>query len=197
MFYLFYLTSMKTYAGALKRGEFIDHQGSFWQLQKVEFYSPGKGSALTHAKMKNVKTGKTLDYAFKSNEDVETIDVSSVEMTYMYKDTDSLYFMNQQTYDQTSIPLGMAEGFAQYLKEGDKIYVYMHEDEALSLRAPLTVTMKIVECEDAVKGDTVSNVRKPAKTETGATVMVPLFVKVGETVTINPESGEYTGRAQA
>jgi elongation factor P len=90
----------------------------------------------------------------------------------------------------------MAEGFSQYLKEGDKIYVYMHEEEALSLRAPLTVTMKIVECEDAVKGDTVSNVRKPAKTETGATVMVPLFVKVGETVTINPESGEYTGRAQ-
>jgi elongation factor P len=187
---------MNTYAGALKRGEFINHQGAIWQLMKVEFYSPGKGSALTHAKMKNVKSGKTLDYAFKSAENVEIVDVNSVEMTYMYKDTDSLYFMNQQTYDQTSIPLGMAEGFSQYLKEGDKIYVYMHEEEALSLRAPLTVTMKIVECEDAVKGDTVSNVRKPAKTETGATVMVPLFVKVGETVTINPESGEYTGRAQ-
>jgi elongation factor P len=185
---------MNTYAGALKRGEFIMHQSSIWQLIKVEFYSPGKGSALTHAKMKNVKTGKTLDYAFKSAESVETVDVNSIEMQFMYKDDETMCFMNPQTYDQVTIPLTMAEGFVQYLKEGDKLYIYMHDEVALSVRAPLTVTMKIVETEDAVKGDTVTNARKPATTETGATVLVPLFVKAGETVTINPETGEYTGR---
>jgi elongation factor P len=185
---------MNTYAGALKRGEFIMHQGSIWHLQKIEFYSPGKGSALTHAKMKNVASGKTLDYAFKSNENVETIDVSSVEMQYMYKDADAMYFMNQQTFDQVSVPLGMAEGFIQYLKEGDKLYVYMYDEKAISVRPPASVTMRITEAEDAIKGDTVSNVRKQAKTDTGATVMVPNFIKVGELVSINPETGEYTGR---
>jgi len=113
----------------------------------------------------------------------------------MYKDAESLYFMNAQTYDQVAVPVGMAEGFVQYLKEGDKLYVFMQEDKALSVRAPLTVRLKITHTEDAVKGDTVSNARKPATTETGATVMVPLFVKAGEVVTINPETGEYVGRS--
>jgi len=186
---------MKTYAGALKRGEFIIYQGNICQVVKTEFYSPGKGSALMHTKLKSVQTLKTVDYAFKSNESVETIDVNSIEMQFMYKDSDSMYFMNEQTYDQVTIPLAMAEGFVQYLKEGDKLFVFMHEDKALSVRPPLTVHLKIVETENAVKGDTVSNARKSAITETGATVMVPLFVKAGETVTINPESGEYVGRS--
>ncbi|MFO0703263.1 MAG: elongation factor P [Patescibacteria group bacterium] len=186
---------MKTYAGGLKRGEFVNHQGSIWQITKTEFYSPGKGSALMHTKLKNVATGKTVDYAFKSNEDVETVEVNSIEMQYMYKDEDNLYFMNEQTYDQMSVPVSMAEGFVQYLKEGDKLYVFVHEDKALSVRAPLTVRLKVTETEDAVKGDTVTNARKPATTETGATIMVPLFVKAGEIVTINPETGEYVGRA--
>lgn len=186
---------MKTHAGALKKGEFINHLGAIWQVTKTEFYSPGKGSALTHAKLKNVQTLKTLDYAFKSNEDVDTVDVNSVEMQYMYKDEDNLYFMNEQTYDQVSVPIMMAEGFAQYLKEGDKLYVFMNEDKALSVRAPLAVRLKITATDAAVKGDTVTNARKPATTETGATVMVPLFVKVGELVIINPETGEYVGRA--
>ena len=186
---------MKTYAGGLKRGEFVNHQGSIWQITKTEFYSPGKGSALMHTKLKNVATGKTVDYAFKSNEDVETVEVNSIEMQYMYKDEDNLYFMNEQTYDQMSVPVSMAEGFVQYLKEGDKLYVFVHEDKALSVRAPLTVRLKVTETEDAVKGDTVTNARKPATTETGAKIMVPLFVKAGEIAEINPETGEYDGRA--
>ncbi len=186
---------MKTYAGGLKKGDFIIYQGSICQVVKTEFYSPGKGSALMHTKLKNVQTLKTVDYAFKSNESVETVEVNSVEMQYMYRDEDSLHFMNEQTYDQVEVPASMAEGFVQYLKEGDKLYVYMHEDKALSVRAPLTVRLKITSTEDAVKGDTVTNARKPAMTETGATVMVPLFVKAGETVTINPDTGEYVGRA--
>lgn len=186
---------MKTYAGGLKRGEFIIYQGAICQIVKTEFYSPGKGSALMHTKLKDVKTLKTVDYAFKSNESVETVEVNSIEMQYMYKDSDSLHFMNEQTYDQVEVPVSMAEGFVQYLKEGDKLYVFMHEDRALSVRAPLTVRLKVVQTDDAVKGDTVTNARKPATTETGAVVMVPLFVKAGETVTINPETGEYVGRS--
>lgn len=186
---------MKTYAGGLKKGEFVNHQGAIWQITKTEFYSPGKGSALMHTKLKNVATGKTVDYAFKSNEDVETVEVNSIEMQYMYKDDENLYFMNEQTYDQTSVPVAMAEGFIQYIKEGDKLYVYIHDDKALSVRAPLTVRLKITETEDGVKGDTVTNAKKPATVETGAIVMVPLFVKVGEVITINPETGEYVGRA--
>ena len=186
---------MKTYAGGLKKGEFVIHQGEICQVVKTEFYSPGKGSALMHTKLKNVQSGKTQDYAFKSNEDVETVEVNSIEMQFMYKDDDSMFFMNEQTYEQVSVPTSMAEGFVQYLKEGDKLFVFIQDDKALSVRPPMSVRLKVIQTEDAVKGDTVNNARKSATLETGAIVMVPLFVKAGETITLNPETAEYTGRA--
>lgn len=185
---------MQTYAGNLKNGEFIRHQDGIWQIVKAEFYSPGKGSALMRAKMKNVGSGKTNDYTFKSQESVETMDVNSMEMQYLYKDAESLYFMNEQTFEQMEVPLAMAEGFSQFLKEGDKMYVYVLDDKALSVRPPSSLRLKITQTEDAARGDTVGNVKKPATVETGATVMVPAFIKAGDIITINPETAEYTGR---
>jgi elongation factor P len=98
-------------------------------------------------------------------------------------------------YEQHSIPLAVVGAVANFLKDGENIYVYMYQDKPLTIRPPASVRLKIIESEDAAKGDTVSNARKPAIVETGATVMVPLFVKVGETIVINPETGTYTERA--
>ncbi len=187
---------MKTYAGNLKKGEFLEYQNDIWQIQKAEFYSPGKGSALMKIKMKNMVSGKNLDYTFKSNEDVFTVEVESVEMQYLYRDAEFMYFMNERTYNQYSIPLEIAGDVYIYLKEGDKLYVYLHNDKPLSLRPPASVRLRVVETEDAAKGDTVSGAKKQAKLESGATVMVPLFVKQGELVAVNPETGEYTERVK-
>lgn len=185
---------MKTNAGNIKRGEFILYQGQPHQVQKAEFYSPGKGSALMRTRLKNVATGKQVDYTFKSNEIVEVIEVNSIEMQYLYKDAESMYAMDKN-YEQFSIPLAVVGDVIGYLKEGETIFVYMYGDTPLAIRPPATVRLKVVETEDAVKGDTVSGAKKPAIVETGVTVMVPLFVKQGETIVVNPETGEYTERA--
>lgn len=185
---------MKTNAGNLKKGEFVHYQGDIWQVQKADFYSPGKGSALMKTRIKNLVTGKNIEYTYKSSEQVDVLQVDSIEMQYLYKDNENLYFMNERNYNQYSVPLNVVGSVSDFFKEGDKMFVYLHDEKPLTIRAPLSVRVKVVEAEDAAKGDTVSGAKKPVKVETGATVMVPIFVKVGETITVNPETAEYTGR---
>lgn len=185
---------MKTDAGNLKKGQFISYNNEIWQVQKTEFYSPGKGSALMKTVFKNISSGKTLSYTFKSNEGVETLDVDIVELQYLYKDNDFLYFMNERTYEQCHLDLSLAGNVVNYLKEGDKLYVLMHEGKPLSLRPPQNVKLKVIKAEEAVKGDTVTGAKKIVKVETGASVAAPLFIKIGDTIVINPETGEYVER---
>lgn len=185
---------MKINAGNLKKGEFVKYQNEIWMVQKADFYSPGKGSALMKAKIKNIISGKNIDYTFKSNESVETLEVTSVEMQYLYADKEFAYLMDERTYEQYQIPLTVVGDVYRYLKEGTKHFVYLYQDKPLTMRPPLSVKLKIIEAEDAAKGDTVGGVKKAVKLETGVTVMAPIFVKVGETISVNPETGEYTGR---
>ncbi len=145
-------------------------------------------------KLKNVVTGKNIDFTFKSNEFVESIEVSSIEMQYLYKDNENAYTMDT-AYEQHTIPLAVVGDIVNYLKEGETIFVYMYQDKPLTIRPPAAVRLKVIETEDAVKGDTVSGAKKPAVVETGATVMVPLFIKQGEMIVVNPETGTYSERA--
>ena len=186
---------MAIQAGNLKRGEFIMHLGDIWQVQKTEFYSPGKGSALMRSKLKNVSSGKTVDYNYKSNESIETVDVTSIEMQYLYKDAENAFFMDNQSYQQYELLLSVIGSVIEYFKEGESMYVYVHDEKALNIQPPVSVTLKVIQTEDAARGDTVSGAKKEAELETGVKVMVPLFIKKGEMIVVNPELGEYTGRA--
>ncbi len=186
---------MRVKAGNLKKGSFIEHNAELWQVVKAEFYAPGKGSALMKAGLKNIKNGKTLAYTYKSNEDVETLDVEAVEMQYLYKDAEFLYFMNERSYEQVQLLIDLANGVENYLKEGDKIFLLIYNNEPISLRPPQSVRLKVIRTDDAAKGDTVSNAKKPATVETGATLEVPLFIKVNDVIVVNPENGEYMERA--
>jgi elongation factor P len=185
---------MKINAGNLKKGDFILYQNEIWQIQKAEFYAPGKGAALMKTKIWNVKTGKNIDITFKSGEEVEVVEVESRLMVFLYKDNENLYFMDEKTFNQYSLPLTAVSGLEKYLKEGEKLYVYIFNDVPLSVRPPLSVRLKVVKAEEAVKGDTVSSAKKPVTLETGAVIMAPLFIKEGDIVIVNPETGEYTGR---
>ncbi|PIY69422.1 elongation factor P [Candidatus Roizmanbacteria bacterium CG_4_10_14_0_8_um_filter_39_9] len=187
---------MKTNAGSLKKGEFIRYQGDIWQIQKADFYSPGKGSALMKARIKNIITAKNIEYAFKSNEDVDVLDVECLEMQYLYKDNELLYFMNPRTYNQYTLLIGVVGEAAKFMKEGNSYFVYVHDEKPLTMRPALSVKLKIIETEDAVKGDTVSGAKKSAKVETGVMVMVPIFCKIGDTITVNPETGDYGERVK-
>lgn len=185
---------MRIEAGNLKKGQFILHNNEIWQVQKTEFYSPGKGSALMKTVIKNINTGKTLAYTFKSNEDVETVDVEAVELQYLYKDTNFLYFMNEKNFEQYQLSISSAGEIANFLKEGDKIYVLLYDNKPIGIRPPQSVRLKVIQSEEAVKGDTVSGAKKVVTVETGAKVSVPLFIKTGDLIVINPETGEYVER---
>lgn len=188
---------MKTNAGNLKKGDFIRYQEAMWQVQKAQFYSPGKGSALMRTKIKNIMSGKNIDYTFKSNEEVEVLDIESIEMQYLYKDSLQLYFMNERTYQQYEIPIAVVDSIANFLKEGNKYFVYIYNDKPLNVRPPMSVQLKVAQTDEVVKGDTATSAKKPAKLESGVTVMVPLFIKTGDSIIINPETGEYVERVKS
>ena len=185
---------MKTNAGNLKRGDFVFYQDTIWQVQRADFYSPGKGAALMKTRIKNILSAKNIEYNYKSNEQVDVLDVTSVEMQYLYKDNENIFLMDERTYNQFSLSLVVVGKTADFLKEGEKMFVYLYNDKPLTIRPPMSVSLKIIEAADAIKGDTVTGAKKPAIVETGVTVLVPLFIKVGEMITVNPETGEYTGR---
>lgn len=188
---------MKKTAGDLKKGDFIYHQNDIWQVQKTEFNFQGRGQATMRTRLKNVTSNKNVDNNYKTGDGVETVDVDVVEMQYLYKNTHELHFMNPRSYEQLSLPTSLVGHIADYLREGDKYWILMHDDKPLSMRPPASVRLKVTETESAVKGDTVSGAKKPAVLETGVTVMVPLFIKTGEVIVVNPETGEYSERVKS
>ncbi len=185
---------MKVNAGNLKKGDFIFHNNEIWQIQKADFYSPGKGAALMKTRIKNIISGKNIEYTYKSNEQVDVLEVNSIEMQYLYHDNENLYFMDERTYNQVSLPIKVVGDIYKFFKEGEKMYVYIYDEKLLTVRPPLSVKVKVIEAEEAIKGDTVTGAKKPVKVETGAIIMVPIFIKTGDIITVNPETGEYTGR---
>lgn len=184
---------MKVDAGSIKKGDFMNHQEDIWQVLKTDFNYQGRGQANIRIRIKSVTSGKTLELNFKTTVMVETTEVDTVEMQYLYKDAENLYFMNERTYQQYSVPLTTVE-FVDYLKEGNKYFVILHGDTPISVRPPANVHLSVTSTEDAVKGDTVSGAKKNAVLETGVTVLVPLFVKVGDVVSVNAATGQYIER---
>lgn len=188
---------MKINAGNIKKGDFLLYRSKVWHVSKTEFSFQGRGLAVVRLKLKNEGDKTSIDQTFKSTEQLERAEVSNKLMQYLYQDGKNLFFMDEENFSQLSLPQGVVGKFANFLKQGDRYYVIMHEDKPLTIRIPPSVKLKVVETEQAVKGDTVSGAKKPAKVETGVTVTVPLFIKVGDVIIINPETGEYVERAKS
>lgn len=185
---------MKINAGNIKKGEFILYQDNFWQVQKAEFYSPGKGSALMRTKIKNTQTGKVIDLTFKSSELIEKVEVEVRELIFLYQDNDELHFMDERSFEQFTLKKEIIGKLGSFLKENSKIYGLIFNEKLLNIRPPMSVTLRVEKTEEAIKGDTVSGAKKEAILETGTKIMVPLFIKKGDLLTVNPETGEYTGK---
>lgn len=182
-------------SGDLKKGICIIFRGEPHLVVDKTFVSPGKGSAFTRAKLKNLKTGAVLEFTFKSGEKIEEAEVHTLEFQYLYQQGNDFFFMNPRTYEQISLPAELIGAFKNFLKDGETYKIMMLEDQPICLVPPPKVILKIVETETGAKGNTVTGATKPAKTETGYILQVPLFVKVGDMVAINTETGQYAGRA--
>lgn len=170
--------------------------GEIYLVMESQHVNPGKGAAFVRTKLKNIKSGKTIEMTFKSNESVEMVEVERRRMQYLYNNGEMYSFMDNESYEQIEINSSLLEGKKEFLKEGLEVMVIKFEGVPLSVSLPMKVTYKIIEAEPGVKGDTASgNVTKEATMENGTKIRVPLFIKVGEEVIVNTETGEYVERA--
>jgi len=181
-------------AGQLSKGMFILVKDAPYEVTEREFVYPGKGTAFIRAKLKNMKTGQVLKQVIKSQEQVEDIEVTELECQFLYSDGETLHFMNSETYEQFGISAAVLDDKAKYLKEGDTYELVMWEDEPLNIKLPFKMKYAVTQAEDAVKGDTVTGATKTVEVETGLTVKVPLFIKEGDNIIVNTETGEYVER---
>ena len=185
----------KVSTAEFKRGMHIIYRDEPWQITEVEFVNPGKGSAFYRTKLRNVQTGRTVDFTFKSGEMVEQYDVYSKDLQYLYRDGDILTFMDPDNFNQIGMNVSVAGDQVDFMKESESYQVLLHDDEGIGLRMPKRVVQTVEYTEEAARGNTVANVLKPATLDNGATVMVPAFVKNGDRIAVNPETREYLERA--
>ncbi len=180
--------------GNIRKGSYILFKNTPHLVTKTEFVSPGKGAAFTRARMKSIKTGASQEFTFKSVEPVEELDVSSREMQFLYMDDAEVVFMDPRTYEQVSIPTSLIEGKTGYLTPDVTMYILFYNDEAIGVRFPLNVKLKVTYSEETTAGNRVNAPKKPVTLETGLIVQAPLFVKTGDTLIIDTETGEYLSR---
>lgn len=174
----------------------IRENGELFLVTEFQHVNPGKGSAFTRVRMKNIRTAKTIEKTCKDSDTVEIVDVDRRRMQYLFGDQSGYTFMDTTDYEQVMIPRSMLEDRAGYLKEGQEVSVIVFEGAPVTVELPRKITLTVTQADPAVKGDTASgNVTKEATVETGMKVAVPLFVKEGDRIVINTDTGAYVERA--
>lgn len=177
-----------------RKGMFVVFKNEPHQIMEFQHVNPGKGSAFVRTRLKSLKTGKVQDFTYKSGESVEEVPVVTREMQYLYKDGEDYAFMDNVSYDQVTIPATILADYAGYLKENDTYQILMNEDEPVGVRFPKKVRLKVTEADEGARGNTVGGATKTVVVETGLTVTVPLFIKQGDVIAIDPETGSYLER---
>ncbi|MCP4899086.1 MAG: elongation factor P [bacterium] len=180
----------------VKTGLKITMDGDPCTIVDADFVKPGKGQAFTRIKYKNLKNGRVNEKTMKSADMVEGADVVESEMQFLYSDGGMWYFMDQESYEQIAADKEAVGDDAQWLKEEDICTVTTWEGNPIVVTPPNFVILKITETDPGLKGDTSSGGNKPATTETGAIVRVPLFIQEGELIKIDTRTGEYASRAK-
>ena len=178
----------------LRAGVAFKADGQLFEVLSYEHIKMGRGSASVKVKVKNLRSGASTEKSFISHAEVDEITLDKKELQFLYKDTETCYFMDPTTFEQLSIPLSKLEG-QQFLTEGEIATVRFYHDEPLSLLLPPKVTLTIKETPPGVKGDSASNVYKDAIMENGVRVKVPLFVEAGERIVVDTRDFTYTKRA--
>lgn len=180
----------------LSRGIFIRHQGQLCRVIEYQHTMPGKGGAFYQVKMKNAITGKSMDWRFRSGENIDIVRVEEKEMQYLYKEGTNLVVMDTETYEQFNIDEEMVGDPMKFLKEEMMLTVYLDDGNPIMADAPNHVILEVTYCEPGVRGDTANSPTTPATLETGAVVQVPLFVKQGEKIKVDTRTSEYVERAK-
>lgn len=177
-----------------RRGLKIEVDGTPYEIVEFQHFKPGKGGAMVRTKLRNILNGRIADNTFRSGEKVARPDLEHRDMQYLYKEGTDLVFMDLVSYEQLHLAADFCGGKERYLKDAQEVRVLLYNSKPIDIELPISLVLKVVETDSIAKGDTVSNVTKPAVLETGLTVQVPPFVNVGDHIKVDTRSDEYLGR---
>ena len=181
-------------AGDFKNGVTVEIDGNIYQILEFQHVKPGKGAAFVRTKLKNIISGGVVEKTFRPTEKFPTAHIDRQDMQYLYRDGDLFNFMDVETYDQIALNEDVVGDSLKFVKENEVVKICSHNGNVFSVEPPLFVELAITETEPGFKGDTAQGATKPATVETGAIVMVPLFVEQGDVLKIDTRSGEYLSR---
>ena len=169
-------------------------EGTIFSIAEFQHVKPGKGGAFVRTKLRNVRTGAVIDRTFRSGDKVDEVRLEKREMQFLYADDEIFHLMDQQTYDQLQVPSTIIGDVAVLMKENETVFLLMAEGKPLSAELPNFVELAITHTEPGIKGDTATGAVKPATLETGAVVMVPLFVNQDDVLKVDTRTGDYVER---
>lgn len=187
---------MQVDANTLRKGHVVDYNGKLWVVLKSEIMIPGKGAAVVQVEMRDVRAGVKTNVRFRTQETVERVQLHDYEMQFLYASGDEYTFMNQENFEQLTIPKDVIGDPVVFLQEGMVCNVQTYEGAALSVTLPATVVLELIEADPVVKGQTATSSYKPAKLSNGVRIMVPPFVEAGTRVVVNTADGTYIERAR-
>ena len=179
----------------LKNGMALNLPEGLMTVVEFQHVKPGKGGAFVRTKLKNYRTGAVLERTYRADEKLALAIIDKKEMQYLYRDGDDYTFMDAETYEQVPVAGADLGDSVKYFKEGDTVVLPTYQGQVVGVELPAAVVLEITQTDPGVQGDRVSGARKPATTETGLVVQVPLFVETGHRIKVDTRSGEYIERA--
>jgi len=180
----------------LKKGTVFQWEGEPFRVVDYNQKVMGRGGSIVNVRIKSLLDGKVLEKTFKGNETLDSADVTNQKVQYLYNDSTTFFFMNGDTFDQFEVNADLVGDGAGYLKEGDVVELQFFDGRPINVELPKNVPLKVVYTENAVKGDTTSNITKDAELETGITVKVPAFIKEGDVISVDTTTGAYRERVK-
>ena len=178
-----------------RNGMCIEYNNKLCTIVEFQHVKPGKGGAFVRTKLRDIKTGRVVDYTFNAGTKFDSVRLETKKMQFLYSDGTDFNFMDMSSFEQLSIPAETVGSAANWLKENDEATLMYAGDELISIEPPMFVELEVTETEPGFKGDTASNTYKPATVETGYTLQVPLFINTGDMIRIDTRTGEYMERA--
>ncbi|HSC90917.1 MAG TPA: elongation factor P [Gaiellaceae bacterium] len=178
-----------------RNGMHVELDGAVWRIVEFQHVKPGKGGAFVRTKLKSLATGAVVDRTFRAGEKMPRVHTEVKQVQYLYDSGDEVVFMDEETFEQFGLPRASVEDELAFLQPSSSVQMLTVDGRPGGLQLPASVELTVAETEPGVKGDTVSNVTKPATLETGAVVQVPLFVNPGDRVKVDPKERRYISRA--
>ncbi len=178
----------------LKKGVVVQLDGKPYRVVDYAQKVMGRGGSIVNVKLKNLIDGSVIPKTFKGQDKIDPAEVTNQTVQYLYNDGQDFYFMDPETFEQFQLPGDVVESGASYMKEGDSLALQLFDGRVINVELPKNVYLEVTYAEDVVKGDTTSSVLKDATLETGVTVKVPAFIKVGDVISVDTSTGEYRER---